>query len=117
MSERMDNRVAREVCGWREVKDWGNIWRMRNNKIRKHYIGWTPSTNIAHAIEALELAAERVKGLWWCLCECDNGKFRCDIYHPQFHICEMSKTACLAICRALLAPKVLRALREHKKKK
>jgi hypothetical protein len=67
---------------------------------------WSPSTRVEHAIAALEAWQAKTHG-WWTLCQEGQGRFVCEIIAVGDSAGPdgTGKTACGAICAAILAAK------------
>lgn len=113
----VDKKIATEVMRWKRFPVDGDLLLAWYDKVadgshdfKYRSVLWQPSTNIAHAIEALDKF-----GTAWELIKTDTGDYGCDVYLPpkadpqtfdslsvDFVFGGYQKTPELAICLSLI---------------
>ncbi len=106
MTKDVNSQIAREICGKTTLE-----------LIDDRCGDWSPSTDRGHAVEALEslpkyltwrIGREFRDGDYWCIIFNDDNDAE---GYPELADVQ-GKTFCRAICRALLSPRVLKAMRK-----
>ena len=113
MSERIDERIMRKICNFKEDELYYTI--QKGFSILK--TEWSPSTNIVHAIEALECLPKKLTwtvGSGYCSVQ---GRYAHLLQTGKFLAQRTEKSTCLAICRALLDARVLKVVRKARREK
>ena len=96
----IDRMIAEKVMGWKLIcpDGYAPFWETGGEK--RSMFEFTPSTNIAHAFEALESF-----GVAWELYKTDVSDYSCNIYDNQkqcFINGGYAKTKEMAICLAII---------------